>query len=125
LVAAAGMLTGSALVMIPFAFAVEGAPRWDLTPVTWGAIGYGALASTALAYLLYYRVLAMAGSANLLLCTLMIPPVAILLGAGVRGEALAPQAFVGFALLACGLLILDGRVLRRARGGARPADSAG
>jgi drug/metabolite transporter (DMT)-like permease len=125
MVAAAGMLTGSSLVMIPLALALEGAPRWDLAPVTWAAIGYAALASTALAYLLYYRVLAMAGPANLLLCTLMIPPVAILLGAAARGEALAPQAFAGFALLACGLLILDGRVLRRARGGARPADSAG
>jgi drug/metabolite transporter (DMT)-like permease len=112
MVAAAGMLTGSSLVMIPLALALEGAPRWDLAPVTWAAIVYFALASTALAYLLYYRVLAMAGPANLLLCTLMIPPVAILLGAAARGEALAPQAFAGFALLACGLLILDGRVLR-------------
>ncbi len=112
LVAAAGMLTGSSLVMIPLALAVDGPPRWDLGPVAWAAIAYVALASTALAYLLYYRVLAVAGSANLLLCTLMIPPVAILLGAGVRGEALSPQAFAGFAILACGLLILDGRVLR-------------
>jgi drug/metabolite transporter (DMT)-like permease len=111
-VAAAGMLTGSSLVMIPLATAVEGAPRWDLAPGTWAAIVYAALASTALAYLLYYRVLAMAGSANLLLCTLMIPPVAILLGAAARDEALAPQALAGFALLGAGLLILDGRVLR-------------
>jgi drug/metabolite transporter (DMT)-like permease len=97
-VAAAGMLTGSSVVMIPLALAVDGPPRLDLPPVTWGAIGYAALASTAFAYLLYYRVLAVAGSANLLLCTLMIPPVAILLGAWARDEALPPHALAGFAV---------------------------
>jgi drug/metabolite transporter (DMT)-like permease len=124
LVAAAGMLTGAALVMVPLALAVEGAPRLDLAPVTWGAIAASALVSTAFAYLLYYRVLAMAGSANLLLCTLMIPPVAILLGAWVRAEALPPHALGGFAVLALGLLVLDGRALRPLRR-PRAADSAG
>jgi drug/metabolite transporter (DMT)-like permease len=123
-VAAAGMLTGSSLVMVPLALAVEGPPSFDLAPATWAAIGYAAFVSTAFAYLLYYRVLAMAGSANLLLCTLMIPPVAILLGASVRAEALPPHALAGFAVLALGLLILDGRVLRLlVRRGT--ADSAG
>jgi drug/metabolite transporter (DMT)-like permease len=83
-----------------------------------------ALVATAFAYLLYYRVLAMAGSANLLLVTLVIPPVAIVLGAWVRGEALPPHAFAGLGMLATGLIVLDGRVLRWRRG-ARPADSAG
>jgi drug/metabolite transporter (DMT)-like permease len=124
-VAAAGMLTGSSLVMVPLAIAVEGWPTFALAPVTWAAIGYAALVSTAFAYLLYYRVLAMAGSANLLLCTLMIPPVAILLGAWVRDEALPPHALAGFAVLALGLLVLDGRVLRAVRRAGRAADSAG
>jgi hypothetical protein len=69
-------------------------------------------------------------TANLLLCTLMIPPVAILLGARARDEALSPHAFAGFADLAMGLLVLDGRVLRllghRPRVSSGPgADSAG
>ncbi|MEL7115940.1 MAG: DMT family transporter [Pseudomonadota bacterium] len=111
-VAAAGMLTCSSLVMIPVAVFVEGTPRLALKPETLVAIGYYALAATAVAYLLYYRVLAMAGSGNLMLCTLLIPPVAIILGAWVRAEALVPQAFLGFALLALGLLVLDGRILQ-------------
>jgi drug/metabolite transporter (DMT)-like permease len=123
-VAAAGMLTGAAIVMVPLAVAVEGRPSFALAPVTWVALGYMALVATAFAYLLYYRVLAMAGSANLLLVTLVIPPVAIVLGAWVRGEALPPHAFAGLAMLAAGLLVLDGRVLRWLRG-ARAADSAG
>lgn len=112
-VAAAGMLTASAAVALPLAWAVEGRPSLALAPVTWAAIAYCSLAATAFAYLLYYRVLASAGSGNLLLCTLMIPPVAILLGALVRGEELRPAAHAGFALLALGLLVLDGRLWRR------------
>ncbi|MGI1663298.1 DMT family transporter [Palleronia sp. KMU-117] len=115
IVAAAGMLTGSAVVMVPLAVAVDGPPAWPRSPVTFAAVAYYALVSTALAYLLYYRVLRMAGSGNLLLCTLMIPPVAILLGAAVRGEALHAGAFAGFGLLAAGLLILDGRAVRYLR----------
>ncbi len=112
-VAAAGMLTGSSAVMLPAAIWLEGAPTAALQADTMLAIAYYALAATAIAYLLYYRVLAMAGSGNLLLCTLMIPPTAILLGAMVRGEALDARAYAGFAVLALGLLILDGRLFRR------------
>ena len=57
----------------------------------------------------------LASSANAMLVTLMIPPVAITLGAVVLHERLAPTAFAGFGLLALGLLILDGRILRIAR----------
>jgi drug/metabolite transporter (DMT)-like permease len=112
------MLTGSTLVMLPLALAVDGPPAMPQSTATILAVAYYALVSTALAYLLYYRVLRMAGSGNLLLCTLMIPPVAIALGALVRGEALPASALAGFALLALGLLILDGRLWRRLRAGA-------
>ncbi|MEM8852024.1 MAG: DMT family transporter [Pseudomonadota bacterium] len=110
-VQAAGMLTGSSLVMIPAAFFIDG-PVIPQQADTWIAVLYYAIIATALAYLLYFRVLEMAGSGNLLLVTLLIPPVAILLGVWVRGEALSPNVYAGFALLALGLVILDGRLLR-------------
>ncbi|MDA8585987.1 DMT family transporter [Rhodobacteraceae bacterium] len=110
LVAAAGMLTGSTVVMLPLAWAVEGPLPMALSATTWAAITYYALASTALAYILYYRILAATGAGNLLLVTLMIPPIAILLGAWVRGETLSPNAYLGFAILAVGLLLMDGRL---------------
>ncbi|MEO1493718.1 MAG: DMT family transporter [Pseudomonadota bacterium] len=112
LVAAAGMLTGSTLVMIPMTLMTEGVPSLVLSAATWGAIAYYALCSTALAYLLYYRVLGMAGAGNLMLCTLLIPPVAILLGWAFLDERLPPEAFAGFALIALGLAVIDGRLLR-------------
>ena len=108
-VAAAGMLTAASLIMLPAAWIVDGAPALPLQPQTFAAIGYYAIVATALAYLLYYRVLAMAGSGNLMLVTLLIAPVAILLGAVMLNEALPPHAFAGFALLAAGLVILNAR----------------
>lgn len=111
-VAAAGMVTGAAVIMLPLAWWAEGPLTLALEPRTIWAIGYYAIAATALAYLLYYRVLAMAGSGNLMLVTLIIPPVAIVLGALILGEALNPAAYAGFALLAFGLIVLDGRLWR-------------
>ena len=58
----------------------------------------------------------MAGAGNLLLCTLLIPPVALFLGVAILGERLEPQALAGFALIAAGLAIMDGRALRLFRG---------
>lgn len=118
-VAAAGMVSGATLIILPLAWAVEGPLTLDLAPRTLAAIAYYALAATALAYLLYYRVLAMAGSGNLMLVTLLIPPFAIGLGAFLLEESLRPAAYAGFALLALGLLILDGRIWRLLKGSAR------
>ncbi|QXT38397.1 DMT family transporter [Gymnodinialimonas ceratoperidinii] len=115
-VAAAGMLTGAVVILLPVALIVDGAPAWPALPRTYLAVGYFAVFGTAIAYLLYYRVLAMVGTGNAMLVTLLIPPVAIVLGALVLEERLAPQAFAGFGLLALGLLILDGRLLRWLQG---------
>jgi drug/metabolite transporter (DMT)-like permease len=107
--AAAGMLTGSTVILLPATLLIDGPISLNLMPQTWAAIAYYSLIATAGAYLLYYRVLAMAGSGNLMLVTLLIPPVAIVLGAWVLGEELRPQAYVGFVLLAVGLMILNKR----------------
>ena len=113
MIAAAGMLTGSSLIMVPFAITIEGVPSFALGTTTWLSIGYYAIIATAFAYLLYYRVLGMAGSGTLMLVTLLIPPVAITLGALVRNETLHPGEYIGFAILALGLSIIDGRLWRR------------
>jgi drug/metabolite transporter (DMT)-like permease len=113
LVAAAGMLTGSSLAMVPAALVIDGAPgrAWSLP--TWAALAYLAVICSALAYLLFYRLLRRIGAGNTSLVTLMIAPVAILLGAAVYGETLPARAYVGFAILALGLAVLDGRLGRR------------
>lgn len=108
--AAAGMVTGSTVIMLPLVYFIDGPLSFDLQPRTMWAIGYYAIIATAFAYLLYYRVLAMAGSGNLMLVTLLVAPLAITLGAVVLDEKLGANAYFGFAILALGLIILDGRV---------------
>jgi drug/metabolite transporter (DMT)-like permease len=112
-VAAAGMVTSAALIALPVALIVDGLPALSPGVPALAAVGYLAVLATAGAYLLYYRVLGMAGAGNLSLVTLLVVPLAILLGALLFGESLPPRAFAGFALIAAGLLILDGRLLRR------------
>ena len=107
------MLTGSSAVLLPAALIWDGPPDFDLAARTWAALAYASVVATAGAYLLYYRVLSMAGSGNLMLVTLLIPPVAILLGAVALGETLHAGAFAGFAMLAAGLLILHGKGAKR------------
>lgn len=120
-VAAAGMLTGASLITLPAAWLIEGPISLNLQPQTWAAISYYAIVATAIAYMLYYRVLGMAGSGNLMIGTLLVAPVAIVLGAIVLGEALPLRAYAGFVLLALGLIILDGRAFKALQHRARRA----
>ena len=111
----AGMLTGASLVTIPIAIFAEGLPSLDYSLRTWGALLYYIPIATAFAYLLYFRILEMAGSANLLLVTLLVSPIAILLGALVLSEALPARSYVGFVLIAAGLVVIDGRAFSTLR----------
>jgi drug/metabolite transporter (DMT)-like permease len=115
--AAAGQVTASTVLILPIMLAVE--QPWTLpalpSPTVWVALGGLALLSTALAYVLYFRILAAAGATNLLLVTFLIPVTAILLGAAVLGERLAPRHFAGMALIGIGLAVIDGRIARLLR----------
>ncbi len=110
-VVAAGMLSVSSLAMVPAAIWIEGVPSLAYSGQTWGALLYISLISSAFAYILYYRVLLTAGAGNVSLVTLMIAPVAVMLGAMTYGETLPPAAYLGLVLLALGMLVIDGRVI--------------
>jgi drug/metabolite transporter (DMT)-like permease len=109
-VGAAAMLTASALIMLPAALILNGAPTLP-GPETLTALAYLAIVASALAYRLFYTVLQQAGAGNLGLVTLLIAPIAVLLGAALFHEALPPQAFAGLVLLTLGMVTLDGRPL--------------
>lgn len=113
LVSATGQITVAAVVMVPAALIV--APPWTLAlpgPEVFAAlVGLGAL-STFVAYIIYYRILATAGSVNLMLVTFLIPVTAILLGALILGERLSVHHFIGMAAIGVGLATIDGRPLR-------------
>jgi drug/metabolite transporter (DMT)-like permease len=110
---AAGQLTCSTAILLPFALYFE--QPWTLPGVsveTVGAVVCIAVFSTALAYYLYFRILDLAGPTNLLLVTFIIPPLAIGLGVVLLGETLLLRHSGGLALILCGLACIDGRVFR-------------
>jgi len=110
---AAGQVCASTVLLLPLMLLVD--RPWTLAmphPATWAAVLGVGLLSTALAYVLYFRILAAAGATNLLLVTFLIPVSAILLGALVLGETLLPRHFGGMALIGAGLAFIDGRLPR-------------
>jgi len=121
---AAGQVTAASLVLIPLAVVID--QPWSLPApslATLGAIGAIAAVSTALAYIVYFRILAGAGATNVMLVTLLAPATSILLGAIFLHERLALRHFAGLGLIALGLAFIDGRLPRRlgqagGRGGA-------
>ncbi|MBT3338089.1 MAG: DMT family transporter [Anaerolineae bacterium] len=114
IVTAAGQITGTTIMMIPIALIVD--KPW-LLPMpgisVWGALLGLALLSTALAYIIYFRLLTTVGATNLLLVTFLIPVSAILLGTFILGEKLLTRHFLGMFLIGLSLVSIDGRLLRR------------
>jgi drug/metabolite transporter (DMT)-like permease len=107
----AGMLAGSSVIMLPLVLMTS--------PLDWSQPSARAIAailglatvSTALAYLLYFRILASAGATNALLVTFLIPVSALLLGVGVLGEVINILEYAGMGCIFLGLMVIDGRVL--------------
>jgi drug/metabolite transporter (DMT)-like permease len=117
---ATGQVTISSLLLVPIAAIVD--QPWTLAPPGAAAISAligVAVLSTALGYILYFRILATAGATNLLLVTFLIPVTAIGLGVFALGETLAPRHVLGMALIGLGLAAIDGRPLRSFAGLAR------
>ncbi|WP_336809704.1 DMT family transporter [Bosea sp. MMO-172] len=122
LVAATGQLSASTLMMLPIVFVMH--PPWTLpvpSQTAFLALVGLALISTALAYLLFFRIMRTAGPSNVMLVTFLIPVSAILLGSGLLGEALLPRHFAGMAAIFVGLALIDGRIVRIARTDPTPA----
>ena len=111
--AAAGQVTASAILILPIMLAID--RPWTLpaspSSVVWAALAGLALLSTALAYVLYFRILAEAGATNLLLVTFLIPVTAILLGAAFLGERLELRHVAGMAMIGAGLALIDSRIV--------------
>ena len=113
-VAAIGMLVASTVLVIPLALVLGDPLAMAPTGPIIGAVLGVSLLSTALAYLIYYRVLKTAGPTNLLLVTFLVPIGALVLGGMFLGERPGWTAYAGLALILCGLAAVDGRLLQLA-----------
>ncbi len=116
LATATGQITASSILLLPIMLIAD--KPWTLAMpgiATLGALVGVAALSTALAYILYFRILATAGATNLLLVTFLIPVSAILLGVLVLHEVLLAKHFLGMAMIGLGLAAIDGRPWRFAK----------
>jgi drug/metabolite transporter (DMT)-like permease len=114
---AAAQATAATLILAPLALTID--RPWTLSmPGEAAIVSVLAIAvfSTALAYIVYFRILAGAGATNVVLVTLLVPATSVVLGALFLHERLAGRQFVGFALIALGLAFIDGRLPRMIAG---------
>lgn len=110
-VTAAGQLTASTVIMLPVVLLHDVTGSLSIPPASViGAVLALALLSTAFAYILFFRLIAIAGATNASLVTLLVPPSAILLSAVFLGERFGTEDWLGLSLILLGLVVLDGRL---------------
>lgn len=103
LVTAAGSQIGASLALA--------LPAWYLWPaqppgaIAWGAVLVVGLMCTALAYILYFRIIEHSGPGRALAVTFLIPVFAVGYGALLLGEAVTPW------MVGCGAIIVAGTAL--------------
>lgn len=117
---AGAQLIAGAIVMLPIALFVD-RPWLQAAPSLGAVTALVALAivCTGFAYILYFQLIASAGATNALLTTLLVPPVAILMGILFLSETLAIEDVAGLALIALGFAAIDGRPISWLRLSAR------
>jgi drug/metabolite transporter (DMT)-like permease len=118
LVVATGQITASVVLSLPLAVLID--RPWTLpmpsAQVWWALIGL-ALMCTALAYVIYFRILAVAGATNVLLVTFLVPISALGLGAMFLSERITLLSIAGMLLIGIGLAAIDGRLTAKLRHG--------
>jgi drug/metabolite transporter (DMT)-like permease len=109
LVPAVGQNVAAALILIPPTLVV--APLTHVPPpeVLLSLLALG-LGGTALAYVLYFHLLATVGATRTLLVTYLLPVTALIYGALLLGEDVGVQAVLGLALVLAGIAITTGGV---------------
>ncbi|HHG90679.1 MAG TPA: DMT family transporter [Devosia sp.] len=113
-VLAALALTGASFAAIPMAFLVHGAPSLA-TIEGWASVIAIGLFATAFAFQIMYRMLPRVGATNFSVTTFIAPVSAIILGTLLLNEKLLPAHYMGMAGIFIGLLLIDGRILKRWR----------
>jgi len=105
-----GQVTASTIILLPVTAYVDvpwSLPMPPMVPLL-SVIALG-LFCTALAYVIFFRILNRSGALAIALVTLRIPPSAVALGAIVLGEAISAQNVVGMALIGFGLIAVNQR----------------
>ncbi|MGI9350041.1 MAG: DMT family transporter [Rhizobiaceae bacterium] len=117
IVISTGQLSASTFVMLPVMFALEN-PTSISAPDTEMIVSMIGLAvvCTAIAYILFFKILASAGATSVSLVTFLVPVSAIVLGVIWLDEVLTLGNLIGMVLILAGLIIIDGRMFGKKMG---------
>ncbi|KRE17422.1 hypothetical protein ASE63_13295 [Bosea sp. Root381] len=112
---AAGSLVCGALVLLPLSLALD--RPWALAPSVGSIQALIALStlSTALAFVIYFRLIARLGSVATTSVAYLRVPAGVLIGMVFLGEALAPTAWAGLVLVVVGVLAMTLPLRRQGR----------
>jgi drug/metabolite transporter (DMT)-like permease len=110
---ATGQLTMATVLLLPVVLLFDrpGAFLTASRTAIWAMVSL-ALLSSALAYLIYFRLIARAGATNALIVTFLLPVSAILLGVVLLNEIVDARQIAGMAAIFIGVAAIDGRAAR-------------
>jgi drug/metabolite transporter (DMT)-like permease len=102
---AAGMLSGATLLILPVALVID--PPWTSNPGIYsiGALLGLALLSTAVAFIVWFKLINTAGPSNTSLVTFLIPFTALAFGILLLGEKPSLGSLVGLVIILAGLAV--------------------
>ena len=106
----AAALALAAVLFLPAGMA-QAPPAWPSVEVVASVLVLGAVC-TALAFLIFFQLIAEVGATRSTVITYVNPAVAVLLGAAVLGERLTLATAIGFALIILGCVLATGRTRR-------------
>ena len=108
---ACGTLLVGSVIIAPIMVLADGIP--DLAAFEWKfmtiLIGLS-IAGTAFAYVVYYRILELAGASSLMLVTIIVPIFAVSIDAIILSKWISAQTLGGFVIISLGLSLIDGRI---------------
>lgn len=106
MVPAAGSLLCGAAVLLPVSIAVD--RPWTLAPSASSLVALGLLSvfSTALAFVIYFRLVRTLGSIGTTAQAYLRVPIGVAIGVLCLGERLAPDAWIGLACVVAGVVAM-------------------
>jgi drug/metabolite transporter (DMT)-like permease len=114
MVVATGQVMTAGLIMVPVMLWFD--RPWERpipsTESLLAALALG-IPATAIAYIFYFKTIDRAGATNAMLVAFIMPVIAVLLGIAFLGEVLTGGQVIGAALIAAGLIAIDGRLLSK------------
>lgn len=113
-VVATGSMVSATLVLLPGA--IYWWPAQIPSAFAWGAALSLSLLCTAVAYLIFYRLLANVGPSKAITVTFLVPPFGVLWGALLLNETLTVQMLAGMTTVLFGTLLATGLIKPRQKG---------